>query len=296
MWIAPKIYFEIKYRVIYGKKCNLKQPKTFSEKLIWLNTNVYNKSSLIAILGDKAKVKEYLNNLGYGEYVIPNYFVYQSPDEIELSSLPNQFALKLSVGCGTNYVCFDKNNLNYEELLSRVNQWIKVGFFERNARFVGKPHKEVIVCEKVIGKDYIAPVDYKFYCFNGKPMAILCVSERNTDTKHGCFMSLDWNLIEDLGESHPKKYAKLLELPEKPMNLNRMVSISQELSAPFPFMRIDLYDVDGEIRFGEFTMAPGGCIGVSETIVDGKSMGDLLELNLEEFYKAENEAVEWINN
>lgn len=276
----PSLWFKAYYLYYYKSCCNLRSPKTFSEKLIWLRLNSYRNNTLILSLCDKYEVRNYLKNRGLGYLLTKLYFVTDNVDKVDFENLPNAFVLKCSQGCGTNYICrtgiYDKN-----ELKNLINRWFKGNsFYDKDMADIGGINvnqlRKYILCEELLcDKDGNIPSDYKVYCFNGVPLAILYISDRFVEgEKKGCFMDKNWQFIGDTNES----YQKVEKLPPKPKHFNEMLNCSRLLSKPFPFVRIDYYDLDDRLVFGEMTFFPHGCVGMSEIIIDGKTMGEILDV------------------
>jgi len=197
-----------------------------------------------------------------------------------LQELPESFVLKASQGCQTNLFWSNKKSLDQEEMESLVLAWKSKQFFydKMMSRIGGVPVKNLrkyYICEKFLSqKGEKFPIDYKIYCFNGKPKAILVIGGRFSE-KAGVFMTTEWTYLSALNNN----YSTPDKMFDKPISLSKMIEISKKLSGPFPFVRIDLYEIDGEPIFGEMTFFPNGCINMQETNVDGISMGDLLDIS-----------------
>lgn len=282
-----KAYFpitraKVAYYIAYSKKCNLKEPKTFSEKLLWLSLNTYRNNLLILNLSDKYLVRDYVREKVGEDLLNELYDVWESPDKIKIQNLPNSFALKASQGCKTNILCANKDRLNNEYLKSLLKDWNSGQYlYDKMMSDIGgipvKELKKYFLCEKYLSQEgEESPIDYKIYCFNGKPKAILVIGDRFTGKK-GVFMTPEWEFLSALRG----KYRVPEKLFDKPQSLSRMIEISKKLSEPFPFVRVDLYDIAGNTIFGEMTFFPNGCINMQETDINGISMGDLLDISRE---------------
>lgn len=279
--VAPKAWSKLYYYHTYRKKCDLENPKTFSEKLIWLKYHDYQNNPLVLSLCDKYEVREYLIKCGLKEILNPLYFVESDIRNISYDRLPDSFVMKISLGCGSNLICPDKNTLTPAALRKYLNSWSKgqLLYDIDSARIGGIKRdqlKKRIICERFLKDDtHDVPPDYKVYCFNGKPETILYISDRYiTGEKKACFFDLNWNYIGNSNE----RYKTLDSLPEKPTCLSEMIEAAKMLSEPFPFVRVDFYVVNQELIFGEMTFFPNDCIGMSEIDINGVSMGDLLDV------------------
>lgn len=277
--LCPGLWARIQYKHFYGKNCDLKHPKTLSEKLLWLWLHDYRANRTIMEMNDKYEVRAYIERYGYGELLNELYFMTDDPDSVSLNDLPQRFALKLSQGWNTNLICEDKSELNEAQLRKILNRWHRGQFFYDLgvAKTGGVRLKDVrkhYICERFLSDDkYGIPNDYKIYCFHGVPTAILYISDRFKEKK-GCFMSPEWTFLGDVDG----KYIPMEEPPERPRSLDVMLEAARKISADFPFVRVDFYDENGQAIFGETTFFPNGCIGMQEIAINGTEMGELLHL------------------
>ena len=252
--LSPKLLSKILYKERFGKKLNLKNPKNFNEKLMWLKLNNYAKNPLVWQCADKYRVREYIKSKGISEKYLPEIIkTYDDAKKINFDELPNKFALKCTHGCGFNIICTDKKSLNQEETIKKLNKWQKTIFGLDTA----EPHyshiKPIIICEKFIESEkYEWPIDYKLYCFNGKPELVLIHEDRK---KHSKVSSYDtkWNHVKvDITETNTSI--------KKPHCIEKMLKIAKILSKDFLFVRIDFYEEKGEPIIGEMTFTPGACL------------------------------------
>lgn len=276
----PVVAARLRYYIAYGEKLNLKYPQTFSEKLLWLSLNTYRNNPLILELSDKYLVRNYVKEKVGEEILNELYYVWESPDEIKLDELPESFALKLSQGCGTNLLCADKSKLSQKQLNLILKKWNKGQFFyDKIMADIGgikvKNLKKYYICEKYLYQEgQESPIDYKFYCFNGIPKAILVIMNRFT-AKTGVFMTPEWEFLSELSGN----YKAPDEPIKKPKSLDMMIEIARKLSEGFPFVRVDLYEIAGKTIFGEMTFFPSGCVKMQETTINGINMGELLDIS-----------------
>ncbi len=231
---------------------NLKNPADFNEKLMWLKLNW--KNPLIVQCADKFEVRDYIIKCGFLDLLPDLYGVYEKPDDIEWDKLPEKFVLKCTNGCGCNIICHNKKELDINDALSMLGKWIKSRYvFEALELHYDKIIPRIICEEFIQTSDGLLPNDYKIYCFNGEPKITLVCTDRNTNLKLK-FMDLNWNEMDIGNEAFLNK-----EVPRKPKWFNEMINVSRELSRPFPFVRIDFYDRDDKLIFGEMTFTPAGC-------------------------------------
>lgn len=272
--ISPVLMSKMLYKKAFGKPLNLNNPETFNEKLMWLKLNTYYKNPLVTQCADKFLVREYIRKCGLDHFLNNLIGVWDSVNDINWNNLPHKFVLKCNHGCGYNIICDDKSKLDIEESKRKLRQWMKEDFWRFSAEVNYKYIPKKIICESYLDTDQgFLPYDYKIYCFNGVPRAILLVMDRNGEKK-GAFMTTNWEFISDVDG-----YQKLDELPSRPVSLEDMINASKVLSEPFPFVRVDFYQHGNKAIFGEMTFSPAGCLSTSQTDIDGVSMGDLLDLS-----------------
>lgn len=271
--ISPELTSKIIYKVSTGKKLDLDNPKDFNQKIMWLKLRTYYKNDLVTQCADKYAVRQYVKDCGCEKILNELIGVYDSVDEIEWDMLPRQFALKCNHGCGYNIICTDKTAMDKTVAFDKINKWLKEDYYLENAEVNYQYIKRKIICEKYIEtKAGVFPNDYKIYCFNGEPKLILVCYERNIKVKLA-FLDLDWNVL-DIGKTPVENVEKI----EKPDTLDQMIEYSKKLSKGFPYVRVDFYDVDGKVVFGEMTFTPAGGIAPYYNEYGLKYLGDLLSL------------------
>lgn len=247
---GPEKILQIEAKIRFNKTLDLKHPKTLSDKICWLELNRSN--PLIVKCSDKYEVREYVTQKGLKEILVPLVGgVYSSVEEINFDSLPRQFALKATYGCQMNLICHDKEKLDIQSAKKTAEYWLKDGF----NRDVLEPHygkiKKRIICEQYLD-DADSITDYKIHCINGKPIFVLVCSEREKGLKLNLY-DLSWKPIYEICGKHlnNKEIAK-------PATLSKMLDVAQILCQDFDFVRVDLYEIDGKVFFGELTFTPDG--------------------------------------
>lgn len=243
------------YALKTGKRLNLKNPCTFNEKMQWLK--LYDSTPIKTTLSDKYLVREWIKEKIGEEYLIPLIGVWDKFEDIDLDKLPNSFALKANHGSGWNVIVKDKTKVDWEEVRQKFNKWMQLNYtFE----VTGFQLQYLNIAPKIIAEEYIENqngnlYDYKIHCFNGKPEYIQLIGDRGlkgNSTKQA-FYDTDWNL-QPFTHSNFSPYEKEME---RPVNLDRMIQIAKTLSNGFPYVRVDLYELDnGDIKFGEMTFTP----------------------------------------
>ena len=259
-----------------GHTANLECPTTFSEKLSWLKLNCYARDPLVKQCADKYMVRSYVKEKGLEHILNELLGTWHNPDDISWETLPDSFALKWNFGCGFNLLCKQKADLDIAQVTSKLKHWGRDHFWLEYAELQYKVAEKRILCERYLDTASGIPLlDYKFYCFHGKPLAVLVIARPEGGEKAAVFMSPEWDLISDI----PARYKESL-VPQKPACWAEMLQVAESLSEPFPFVRVDLYNHDGRVIFGEMTFTPSAGIFPSETRIDGKAMGEYLDLGI----------------
>lgn len=226
-----------------GRTLNLDDPKRFTEKLQWLK--LYNRNPLASQCADKVEVRKFIEKKGYADLLNESLAVYDSVDQIDIDKLPKRFVLKATHGSSTNFICKDKDSVNWKSKKRIFNLWLKLNIYLDSREWVYKDLKPRIVAEKYLEDDSGALRDYKIFCFNGVPRFIQVDEDRYSD-HHRAYYSTDWKK-----EKFNVRY-KTCDV-NRPEKLDEMLKIAEDLSADFEFVRVDLYNCNGKIYFGELT-------------------------------------------
>lgn len=245
------LFLRFKYRLKTGKRLDLKNPQRFNEKLQWLK--LYNRQPEYTEMVDKAEVKKYVASIIGEEYVIPTLGVWSRFEDINFEELPNQFVLKCTHDSGGIVICKDKCKLDIEDARIKINRSLKMNFYLEGREYPYKNVKPRIIAEKyMVDESGIELKDYKFFCFDGEAKCIQLDFGRYSHHKRNLY-SLDWKpLCFSFG--YPSDYNTLFD---KPQNLESMVRIAEKLSEKIPHVRVDLYNINGRIYFGELTFYHG---------------------------------------
>ena len=246
-FLPDKLYISLKYFYRFHKFPDLKDPKTYNEKLQWMKLNDHNE--LYHTLADKYEVKKYVEKLIGSEYIIKTLGVYDSFDEIDFDKLPDRFVLKCTHDSGGLVICKDKSSLDIENSRKIIESSLKTNYFYHSREWAYKDLKPRIIAEEYIETSKGDLPDYKFFCFDGKARALYVATGRHT--KEGvCFDFFDENFNHlPFYNSHPNTKHKI----DKPAGFDKMKELAELLSAGMPHVRVDLYDIDGKIYFGEYT-------------------------------------------
>lgn len=274
-YLSPELNTKARYRQFFGKKLDLNNPHTFEEKLLYLKIKNYIRNPVVIQCADKVAVREYVLNNGYGHLLNDVIGVYDRVEDIPWEQLPDQFALKWNFGATYNIICNDKTKLNIPETKKLLKQWGKQKYWLDYSEMQYKYCPKKIICEKYLDtKQGFLPYDYKLYCFSGKVKAILFIMDRNNNKKGG-FFSPDWTYLGPAS----KDYKGFDNYPEKPYSLDVMIECAEALAKGFPFVRVDFYQCREKAIFGEMTFTPAGGIHLSQIDIEGKSMGELLDIS-----------------
>lgn len=240
-----------RYKSITGKRLNYRSPKDLNEKLMWLTR--YWQHPLKTKCADKYLVREYLKECGLENLLVPLIAVYNNADDINFDLLPNSFILKCNHGCGFNIIVRNKNIINESNIKKQLNQWMECDYdkIAQELHYHYIPHK--IVCEELVSTT--SPSEYQIRMINGKPITILACKkyDDNCDYIENAY-NLDWTECKDYQSNLPRGVFK------KPQNLECMLKYATILAKPFPFVRVDFYEVNGKVFFAELTFTPSGNI------------------------------------
>lgn len=252
-FIPDKAMLKLQYRIKTGRKLDLKNPQRYTEKLQWYKLNY--KNPLMIPCVDKYDVRSYVESKGLGHILNECYGVFDRVEDIDFDALPSRFVLKDTLGSGGNSVILvkDKNTMDLEAVKKQLQKWVNENHRIRSGGrewpyYTGKKHR--IIAEKYLMQMDEDLLDYKFFCFDGKVELCYIIGERKV-TPHGKIAIVDneYNLLEAI--SWPQEPCQ--KLPSMPSNYAEMKEIASILAKSFPHVRVDLYSIEGEIRFGELT-------------------------------------------
>lgn len=259
--ILSKIYYKIK------------NPKTLNEKLQWLKLYYFPQDKLTIQCTDKYQVREYIEQKGYAPKLTNLLGVWENANDIDWDKLPDKFVLKCTHGCAYNLICEDKNTFDKKDAVKKLNKWLKEDFAVFNVELhYGKIKPRRIICEEFLGEKLI---DYKFFCFNGEPKFLYISSDLFHDRQAQIgFFDIEGNKIplirddyEDIGN---------ISMPEC---FDEMVSVARDLSADFPFVRVDFFKTSDSFNFAELTFTPSAAMMPLNPKYYDDEWGKLLDLS-----------------
>ncbi len=246
-FLPDKMYLQIYYFAQFKKFINFKNPKTFNEKLNWLKIN--DKNPEYTKMVDKYEAKKYAASIIGEEYIIPTLGVWDKFDDIDFDKLPNQFVLKCTHDSEGLVIVKDKSKFNKEEAKNKIENAMKYNFFYIGREYPYKNVKPRIIAEEYMeDREYGELRDYKFFCFDGEPKAMFIASDRGIGETKFDYYDIDFNHL-DIVQHYPNSKKEI----KKPINYKKMVELSKKLSKGMKHVRIDFYEVNGKLYFGEIT-------------------------------------------
>lgn len=268
-------YLRMIYKVKLKRELHIESPKTFDEKLQWLKL-YYRKSSFTTMV-DKYSVKKYVADKIGKEYIIPTLAIWNNWADIDFSLLPNQFVLKCTHDSGGVIICKDKNSFDKDDARKKIESSLRRNFYYPGREW---PYKNVQ--PRIIAEPYMKEADsselhdYKFYCFNGIPMYCQVISNRTTNETID-FFNMEWEHQEFTGLALPVKPFSASPIPI-PVCFDEMKRLATVLSQGIPFLRVDFYEVNEKVYFGELTFYPASGFGSFTPNQYNTVLGDLLVL------------------
>ena len=253
-FIPDKSMIKMQYRIKTGRHLDLNNPRRYSEKLQWYK--LYYRNPLMPECADKYSVRKYVKERGF-EYILNEcYGVYDKIEQINWDSLPKSFVFKDTLGGGGRSMVFvyDKDKINRNDVEVVLQRWLNTSLNRKSSgrEWIYEGRKHRIIAEKILvgSSDGDLP-DYKFFCFNGKVFCSYMMQNYTMHHELGILGFLDRNF--NLLEAHRADFAPMHTQPEKPKNYDIMVEIAEKISDAFPHVRVDFYNLDGKIVFGEMT-------------------------------------------
>lgn len=254
----PELLFSIYHKRATGRFINYRNPRSLNDKIAFMEFRT--DTTEWSRLADKVRVRDYVKECGYEDYLTKLYGVYEHADEIDYDKLPKSFVLKTNNGSATNILVKDKRKINIENINQQLEDWLKIDYGYKTCQ----PHyshiKPLILAEEFLvdeqtHKEGKSLLDYKFYCINGEARYVFVYSDRVPNSHIMKRMIYDMNWI-----AHPEylgRYTVKGQITSCPSSFSLMKEMANVLSHKFPFVRVDFYEINGKPIFGEMTFTPG---------------------------------------
>lgn len=249
--LSDKKFLDLCFDYYLGKKINWDNPQTYNEKLQWLK--IYDRQDRYTKMVDKYEAKNYVKNIIGQEYIIPTIGIYDKFEDINFDKLPQQFVMKCTHDSGGLVICKDKNKLNLKETKKKIDKCLKVNYFNCWKEWPYRNVKPRIIIEKYMSNSDSEGInDYKFFCFNGKVKLLFIATDRVRENEETKFDFYDENFNHlPIKNGHPNAIIP----PSKPINFEKMKELAEILSTDIPHLRVDFYEINGKIYFGELTFS-----------------------------------------
>ncbi len=245
----PKFYLKMVYRIKMNKKLDLKNPKSFNEKINWLK--LYGRQPRYTKMADKYEAREYIKKTIGEQYLVPLIGVYDNANDIPYEKLPDKFILKCNHDSKSSVICWDKSTFDYQKGIDYVNKKLVRNYYYYFREWVYKDINRRIVVEHLLDDGDEKLMDYRIFCFNGQPVMISVDYNKISDfTRH--LYTPEWEYIK-AGIKYQYAQTRIIKRPKQ---MDKMLELASKLSAGIPFLRVDMYLVYGKIYAGELTFYP----------------------------------------
>lgn len=253
--VNPKLTIQLLYRLKQKKKLDLENPKSYLEKLNWLK--IYDRNPLMPICADKYRVRGYIEQQGFGQYLPKLLWHGDNPEDIPIDTLPDQFVIKVSTGSGYNIFCHGKAEFDWKKAKAKLRRWMKGSYLPCYGEWMYASVKPTIIVEEMLSDGvHQVPEDYKIFTFNDPEHCIGCIAVdigRFVDHRRN-FYDKDWNFLSDVYINFEHENGKAIK---KPACLDELCAIAEKLSEPFVHVRVDFYVIGDRFYIGEMTFFNG---------------------------------------
>jgi hypothetical protein len=237
----------------FGREIDLENPKTFNEKINWLK--LYDRRPVLTVMADKVAVRDFVRERGFGDTLLKLYGVWDRPEDVPVEDLPETFALKAAYGWKMNWLRRPGDPLRANDIRREMRRWARTDHSLRRGEWQYRDVPRRILAEHLLPIGGGEPREYKFFCFGGVPKFVRYIEGRfDRDGGGRVHLDLDWRKLPFKRRNRPDFTGS----PLRPRQLDRMIEIAAAISAGEPFLRVDLYEVDGRVIFGELTLRPDG--------------------------------------
>lgn len=272
-FVPDEVYIQLQYFYHFHCFANLNNPQTFSEKLQWLK--LHDRNPLYPTLVDKYAVKKWVAGKIGSAYVVPTLGVWKQAENIDFDTLPSQFVLKCNHDSGSIVICRDKNRLNEQEAVAKLARALRTSGYAYGREWPYQKVEPCIIAEPLLTQPtHTDLTDYKFFCFNGLPRYCQVITERSSQEKVD-FFDMNWKHQPFTGLHLPgKPFPSACQTIHRPVNFSQMQNFCRKLAQDLPFVRVDFYEVNEQVYFGELTFFPAGGFGEFTPAVWNKTFGD----------------------
>lgn len=248
----PRLFLSWQYRFITGHPLNLKSPTRYTEKLQYLRWKVYPFDPLVIRVTDRVGLRDYVQEQGFEDHLIPLQGVYQKGSDIPFHHLQRPYVIKATHGSNMNHFVFSEEDENMPLIQAKIKQWLATNYGKKTLELHYSPIQPRIIIESFLKSSTRFPVEYKLHVFHGKVKFLYVVTNRGGDIRYTLF-DRDWKSFDG---AQFNGWIKSDQIIEKPASFNQMISMAEKLGTPFPFVRVDLYDVVDKIYVSELTFTP----------------------------------------
>lgn len=259
--VAPVMVAKARYKKTFGQYPDFKHPKNLNEKILWLS--LHSDISQWTRLADKYSVREYVKEKGLEDTLVHLYGVWEKAEDIEWGKLPESFVLKTTNGSGTNIVVTDKKQLDITQATATIDKWLHTQIARTTTEFHYKDIKPRVIAEEFLRNPADIEafsstlIDFKVWCFNGKAQYVWACSNRVGISTEVALFDRDWNYLPEMSV-FTEHYKEQKHLVPRPQNLEKMLQVAEQLAGELPIVRVDLYNLNGRIYFGEMTFTSLG--------------------------------------
>lgn len=251
--VPDRPYIQLYYLLKFGRLCDFRNPRTYNDKLQWLK--LHYRDPEISSLVDKHEVKSYVSATVGPDYVVPTLGVWDAVEDIDVRTLPSQFVLKCTHDSGGILIVKDRDRIDLDDGLRELDKALKRDFYSEAREFPYKHVRPRVIAEPLLLDSISGDLrDYKFLCFNGKVRAMLIAAGRSSGDPRFAYFDADFRSLPFARAGYPSPRT----LPPKPEHFEEMIELAERLSSPFPHVRVDFYQVDGQVLVGELTFTPDG--------------------------------------
>ena len=273
--LSDEDYVKLATKVYFGKEIDLDNPVTFNEELQWLK--LYDRKPQYTTMVDKYLAKKYVTDIIGEQYIIPTLGVWDRFEDIDFDSLPNEFVLKCTHDSGGLVICRDKSNFDFKKAKRKINRSLKRDLYLYSREWPYKNVQKRIIAEKFMSDNESSDglTDYKFFCFDGVAKLMFVATDRNNasaETKFD-FFDMEFNHLP-FTNGHPNSAEPI----KKPSTFDEMRNIAEKLSKGIPHVRVDLYEINGKVYFGEMTFYHWGGLKAFDPEEWDEKLGRLIVL------------------